>query len=295
MSKTIVDYADQLHTKGITGLVLKSLDWAVPGEYHNVTGFTNMVRHYSGETDEAFIQRVGDRAIALYNDRSQGYIDATFTYRTVDEIGERAGQLAMASEATENIGFLKWLDKLTPKSESVQQIDLALKLAGEMVAFLKLNGMPGENIGDFVESLSNMTDERAMRMAALVAIDGVLPLGPDFLGQVTETLRRFTPEAAGKNDRFQKMASLIPGAGTGDKIGYLQQGLGQVGGWMSGFVQERGITQDKVLGAVERFVGNSDRKLDYLAAFLDFSCRYYEHTGIQSVTRALVMRAVNEV
>jgi hypothetical protein len=39
----------------------------------------------------------------------------------------------------------------------------------------------------------------------------------------------------------------------------------------------------------------SESKLDYLAAFLDISTNYMEHTGIQSVSRSLIERAVGEI
>lgn len=295
MSRTIVDYADQIKNAGPTSLLLKALDWVVPGKYNSVVGFTNMVREYTGETDDAFIQKVGERAIALYNDKSEGYETAMFIYRTVDEIGERAGQLALAGEITENIGFLRFLDRLTPKSETVQTVDFALKAGAEIVAFCKLNGMPGDDIGAFLKALGDMEPERQMRVAAMICVDGILPLGPDFLDKALGALRGLTPAEANKNDKFKMLSNVLPGGDTAGQLGFIQQGLGGMADWMKSFVSERGITQSKVLGAVEGIVGKSESKLDYLAAFLDVSCRYYEHTGIQSVGRALITRAVNEV
>ena len=37
----------------------------------------------------------------------------------------------------------------------------------------------GDGIGDFVKSLSDYRDEGLMRVAALVCLDGLLPLGPE--------------------------------------------------------------------------------------------------------------------
>jgi hypothetical protein len=39
----------------------------------------------------------------------------------------------------------------------------------------------------------------------------------------------------------------------------------------------------------------SEGKFDLLAAFLDISTNYMEHTGIQSVSRSLIQRAVGEI
>jgi hypothetical protein len=38
----------------------------------------------------------------------------------------------------------------------------------------------------------------------------------------------------------------------------------------------------------------ADSKLDYLAAFLDMSTNYYEHTGTQTVARNLILRAAEQ-
>jgi hypothetical protein len=38
-----------------------------------------------------------------------------------------------------------------------------------------------------------------------------------------------------------------------------------------------------------------DGKLDYVAAFLDMTTNYYEHTGTQTVARSLVTRAMGEI
>jgi hypothetical protein len=39
----------------------------------------------------------------------------------------------------------------------------------------------------------------------------------------------------------------------------------------------------------------ADDKLDYVAAFLDMSTNYYEHTGIQTLAHRLIERAVAEI
>ena len=64
---------------------------------------------------------------------------------------------------------------------------------------------------------------------------------------------------------------------------------------MSSFTTQHGLTPDKVLGSLQGFLDASDDKLDYVAAFLDLTTNYYEHTGIQSVARSLIERAVNEI
>jgi hypothetical protein len=55
------------------------------------------------------------------------------------------------------------------------------------------------------------------------------------------------------------------------------------------------LTPDKVIDNLTQFVDVSKDKLDYLGAFLDMSVKYYEHTGVQTLTRRLVERAVAEI
>jgi hypothetical protein len=66
-------------------------------------------------------------------------------------------------------------------------------------------------------------------------------------------------------------------------------------GWMDRFVAEKGITQSRLLENVGGFIEGSKTKLDYLGAFLDVSVKYYEHTGIQTLARRLIERAVAEI
>lgn len=50
-----------------------------------------------------------------------------------------------------------------------------------------------------------------------------------------------------------------------------------------------------ILGSLGQYVELADNKLDYVAAFLDASTNYYEHTGTQSMAKRLVERTMSEV
>jgi hypothetical protein len=39
----------------------------------------------------------------------------------------------------------------------------------------------------------------------------------------------------------------------------------------------------------------ADDKLDFVAAALDMTLNYYEHTGVQTLARSLIARATNEI
>ena len=84
MSESIFELVDNLPEKNVTTMMLKSLDSIVPGEWENTVGFVNTIRKVTGETDEDLIQQIGDRAVWLYNDKSQGYRRAMWLYKTVD-------------------------------------------------------------------------------------------------------------------------------------------------------------------------------------------------------------------
>ena len=63
---------------------------------------------------------------------------------------------------------------------------------------------------------------------------------------------------------------------------------------MNNFVTSRNLTPEKVLVHLQQFMNVADSKLDYVAAFLDMSTNYYEHTGTQTVARNLILRAAQE-
>lgn len=117
----------------------------------------------------------------------------------------------------------------------------------------------------------------------------------DFLGKVGTALDQSTAAQLESNQLFQNVRDYIPGASTADKKKVIDQNFQSTRGWMSDLVSKRGITQDKIADSLSRFAEMSDRKLDYLAAFLDMTTNYYEHTGTQSLARRLIDRAVNEI
>ncbi|MBD2021790.1 hypothetical protein H6F43_16540 [Leptolyngbya sp. FACHB-36] len=295
MSKPIFELVDELPTGGITVAALRSLDFAVPGQWQNLTGFVNTIKTVTGETDEGLVQQIGDRAVYLYNDTSQGYQRAMWLYNTVDNASGALGAAAIANKVGQDISFLGFLSNLTPKPERAQSIDLSVKLVVELVAFCQINGIPGDSIGDFLAALGDYGGESLMRMAALVCFDGLIPLGPDFILKGLSTVQNLTPSELEQNQTFKGVSSLIPGGNSAGQLGFINQSFDSVKDWMSNFVSSRGLTQDNVIDNLTRFVEVSKDKLDYLGAFLDISVKYYTHTGTQTLARRLIERAVAEI
>ncbi|MCO6456678.1 MAG: hypothetical protein J5I93_15375 [Pirellulaceae bacterium] len=295
MSEPIYKIVDDLPSSSMTVRLLQALDWVVPGEWKNIVGFENTIREVTGQSDPAFVQRVGERAIALYNDKTQGYQRALWLYQTVDFVQGVAGFTAMLSKLGESFSFLSFLDRLTPKSDTTQAVDLGLKIVTEIVAFCKINGLPGDSIGDFVESLADYRHEALMRMGTLVCIDGLVPLGPDFIDKGLSLLDRSGVSTVEQSSRFNQIKEYIPGKNTAEQISFMQQGLEAVKGWSQNFTSSHNVTLDKIVSSLRGKLQGVEGHLDYLGAFLDMSVNYYEHTGVQSIARSLISRAAAEI
>ena len=232
MSKPIFELVDQLPTSNMTTRALNALDFVIPGEWENLVGFENTIRTVTGEDDEDLIQEIGDRAVYLFNDRSQGYQRALWLYQTIDSASSALGAAALANKVGEKVPLLGFLSSLTPKPDKAQSIDLSLKLVVEIVAFCQINGIPGDSIGDFLGSLGDYGSESLMRMAALVCFDGLIPLGPDLLLKVEETLSGMGSSDLEHNQSFRSIKDSTPGDDSQSKLGFIGESFGAVRGWM---------------------------------------------------------------
>ncbi|MCT7950140.1 hypothetical protein NG798_10115 [Ancylothrix sp. C2] len=295
MSKPIFQLVDELPTNNLTVKALHTLDFVIPGEWQNIVGFTNTIKAVTGETDEDLIQQIGERAIWLYNDKSQGYQRALWLYETVNSAGGTLGAAAMANKISQDIGFLGFLGNITPKPEKAQTIDLSLKVVTELLAFCQINGIPGDSIGDFVMSLGDYGGESLMRMVALICFDGLIPLGPDFILKAQSNLNQAQPSDFQQNPVFKQMESLIPGGNTAGKLGFIGESFSSISGWMGNFAASKGLTPQNVMANLQTVVEVSADKFDYVAGFLDMSTNYYYHTGVQTLARRLIERASAEI
>jgi hypothetical protein len=296
VSKPIFELVDTLPTNNVTTMMLRSLDFVVPGEWQNLVGFENTIRTVTGETDEGMIQQIGDRAVWLYNDKSQGYQRAMWLYQTVDSADSALGAAAIANKVGDKIPLVGGLlSRVTPNPEKAQSIDLCIKLVVELVAFCQINGIPGDSIGDFVAALADYSGESLMRMAALVCVDGLIPLGPDFILKAQSTISQISPQDLTNNPTFSRVSELIPGGNSKGQLNFIANSFDSVKGWMTNFVAERNLTPETIFGKLQSFIDFSENKLDYVGAFLDMSTNYYEHTGTQTLARRLIERAVAEI
>jgi len=295
MSKPIYEIIDELPKSGMTVRSLQALDFVIPGQWKNIVGFENTIIEVTGETDQDMIQQIGERAIHLYNDKSQGYQTALWMYQKVNSAGGALGSAALVNKFGESVSFLSFLNRITPKADNLQAIDLCLKLVAEVVAYSKINGIPGDGIAEFGGAIADYSSASLMRMAALICFDGIIPLGPDFILKVEEIVGRLQSGELTSHPGFSYVSSMIPGSGTLGQIGFIKDSFNSVKGWMSSFVSSRSLTQNMLVSNLQRFIEVSESKLDYIAAFLDMTTNYYEHTGIQTLARSLVERAHAEI
>jgi hypothetical protein len=104
-----------------------------------------------------------------------------------------------------------------------------------------------------------------------------------------------SPQDLNQNSTFQTIKNTIPGNNDAGKLNFIGESFQSVSGWMSGLVTSHNLTPRKVISNLQSFTQIADDKLDYLAAFIDVSTNYYEHTGTQTLARRLIERAVAEI
>jgi hypothetical protein len=293
MTDSIHQILEALPETSLTTRALGALDYLVPGEWKNIRNFQAMIQDATGESDDALVQQIGEKALALWFDESTGYQRAVTIYQLVDAESKVAGAAALASMASERFQVLEFMKDYAPKPDVVQAVDAGVKLVAELGAFVSMRGLPGDGIGDFVESLAHVTKEDSMRLAAWLAFDCVIPLGPDFLQKLIDGIENGADKLA-EHSVFQKIAGYLPGGADQGKS--LIKGVLDAGGsHLTGFVASRGMNQQDLIAKVREFVEVSDDKLDLVAAALDVTTSAFEHTGIQTVTRALATRAYGEL
>jgi hypothetical protein len=293
--KPLNEVLESLPTSSITTRLLGMLDYVIPGEWQNITSFEAMIKSVTGEEDESLIQQVGERAIKLYNDKDNGYQRAVWIYRLLDDTQEISGIAALADKLSGEFEFLSFMGKVTPGADTTQTTDAAVKLLGELAAFCYTNGLPGDSVGDFAAAFGNAQKEDAMRLAAFLAFDCVLPLGPDFLMKLTSAIGSLSDGVLGGNARFNKIATFLPSADLWDAKRLLSDNFDATKGVLQRFASEKGIERDSLAQKIHGLLGTADSKLDYVAAGIDLVSNHFEHTGIQSVTRRVISRAYGEI
>lgn len=290
MSQSIIELVDNLPTDNITVKVLKTISTFTPGQWENLVGFDNTITAVTGATTSRDIAKIRERALSLYEDKKQGYQTAIWLYRTVDNTDQAISAAAIADKIGDTFRFIPFLEKITPKADSIQSVDLRIKLVAELIVFCKLNGLTLDP-ARFVAALrENYQDEALLRMASLVCIDGILPLGVNFVGKIKQDFE--SKDNLRTNPAYEAVGELIPSE---NKAEFIDQSFNTTADWMNNFSQKLGITPETLSTKLGGFIELADGKLDYLAAFLDGSTNFFEHTGIQTVARRLIKEAASSI
>ena len=282
---------NNLPEQNVTTYMLKALDYLAPGEWTNTNNFDALITETTGISDAGRVAVIRTRALQLYNVEDSNYQKAMWLYQAVDLSDTALAAAALANKVGEQIPFLSILSKLTPKADVSQSIDLGLKLVAEALAYSLLNGIKEDSVGDFVGSLAEYGQANLMRMATLVAVDGLIPLGPDFVSKAGEAISGLNTSALRNNAIFQRIGNLIPGDDEGAQLGFVQNTFGAASNWMQDFRAKRNLTPENIRGSLQSAIAFTDDKLDYLSAFLDATTNYYTHTGVQTVARQVITDA----
>lgn len=282
-----------LPQSSITTGVLSGLDYLAPGQWKNTTVFSELITETTGETDPATIQAIGARALALYTDPKQGYQRAVWCFQTVDSVDKTVVAASAMNLIGEKLG-LGFLTRFTPKPETAQAVDAAVKFACELSTFCLTNGLPGDSVADFSKAVVNYSKEDSMRLTAFVALDCVLPLGPNFMDKLMTTINGLDASSLSGNKLFAAVAQYLPGD-LAAQHALVKQNLAASASHLSAMASTKGISQAGVLEKIRQYVAISDDKLDVIAAGLDMSTNYFEHTGIQTVARRVISRAYAEI
>lgn len=293
-SERLSDELEQLSKKSLTTLVLSGLDFVIPGNYQNANSLEDMVQMVTGDVRAGRLQAISNHVDQLYAENS-GASRAVWLYQIPDTADKAVAAASLANKIGDRVGILSFLSKMTPKADSSQTIDLCLKLTAEALAHLSLHGLNREAVGQWADALNQTetySNESALRLAAIIGLDGLLPLGPDFLNIVTDKMSGKSGDLGWtKNSTFKKLSEYIPGGDLASKTGFVGELIKKAASPIDSFVGRTGLTRDKVVGGLKKFTDFSDDKLDYVAAFLDASTDYMSHTGVQTVARHLVSQS----
>ena len=292
---TVLERLERLPRRGLTVLALQGISTLVPGGWTNIRSAEALIKEVIGDDDPALIARIRSRADLLSRARAEGYGRALSLYDAVNRSQHAAGRVRLLATVSAGLPLLKRLADLTPPGDTLQAVDLSLKVAAELLAFTQVNGLPGDSFGAFGAALADYAGEARVRMAALICFDALLPLGDQALQRLDGLLG-----AAGHKDlqrlpAYRQMAGLMPGSGDQAHLSFLRRGVNQWLGWAGGFSSELALTAQSAVQAVESTLGPWQGRLDQFAVFLDAFTDTYAHTGVQAVARRLVERAAAEV
>lgn len=294
MTESLGALCNNLPDSGITVSVLRGLDFVVPGEWVNRTSLAQIAAHVSGEDLPKLNAEIGQRAERLFQEPGRRYQDALRLYRAVDTLDQLAAAATAVSKVSDLFGGLGFLKDIAPKPETTQALDAGLKLTVELLAYGYMQGWPEmtfDAIADFVIGLQKYAKDDVMRLSAWIVIDGLLPLGPDFMATILRTLKNTAQSGLTEHKLFGLVSSHLPGDDLQTKHAFIIQALEASSGFITGFVKDKELTPERVKSKLGSALSLVEGSGDYLAAALDASTEYFTLTGTQTVARVAAQHA----
>lgn len=291
---TVLERLERLPRRNLTVLALQGIG-TLAGGWQNITSADALISDVLGTNDPALLTQVRARADALSRARHEGYGRALSLYDAVNRSQKASGGLRVLANVTGGLPLVKRMAQIVPPSDTLQAVDLSLKVAAELLAFTQVNGLPGDSFADFAAALQDYAGDAKVRMAALVCFDALLPLGDQALERLENLLAGVSGRDLRQLPAYTAMAGLLPGRGEEAHLGFLRQGVGTWLGWAGGFASGLALTGQRAVQALESTLGPWQGSFKGLAAFLDAFTDTYQHTGVQAVARRLVERAAAEI
>jgi hypothetical protein len=291
---TVLERLERLPRRNLTVLALKGIG-SLAGGWQNLTSADALISDVMGTSDPALLAQVRARADELSRARHEGYSRALSLYDAVNRSQKATGGLRVLANVAGGLPLVKRMATIVPPSDTLQAVDLSLKVAAEMLAFTQVNGLPGDSFGAFAASLQEYAGEAKVRMAALVCFDALLPLGDQALDRLEGLLAGVSGRDLKQLPAYAGMAGMLPGRGDDAHLAFLREGVNTWLGWAGGFVSGLGLTGQRAVHALEGTLGPWQGSFEGLAAFLDAFTDTYQHTGVQAVARRLVERAAAEI
>ena len=180
MSKEILSHElSELSRKSLTTISLSALDFVIPGSYESTNSLEDMVQLVTGESRAGRIKAIANHVDQLYSE-SIGARRAVWLYKLTDSADKAIAAASFANKVGSRFEILSFLTKFTPKADTSQSIDLCLKLTVEALAHLSLYGLSKDAVSAWIDSFTGRNannNESALRLAAIIGLDGLLPLG----------------------------------------------------------------------------------------------------------------------
>ncbi len=286
---------DELDDDGPTAALLRAMSFVVPGAWENPRDLDTFVREAAPDADPAVHQQIRDRALSLFAPLSSRYRRALAIYSSADLVDRAGAASSLAMRIGDRFLILGALEKLTIRSQFVQAIDAGVKLVAEILAFSQLHGdvpVSPDGVRALFENMSEHAREDRLRLATWVVVDGVLPMGPNFVQHSIDALRGAGAAGLARSIVFGRVAEFFPGEDADAKKNYVGTALDSARDWVDGFVAEHKLTSFGAADRVRQVIDVSESGFEVVAAAADAIVSYYRHTGTQTVARAVTRAAI---